>query len=359
MGLEVNGIGYEVSKPIASRSIASHAAARPPMSGPHATMGPRMDLVNEFSWSKSRHEKFSECLRLYFLHYYGSWGGWEEGADPRVRELYLLKKLTHRAQWIGSVVHDAIRRALTLCKWGEPPPLDRLVEDCRERMRADFRYSRSRRYRQLAAGRGFGLVEHEFAEPIPREEWARGFDHVQASLAAFYKSDWLARARTLSRAQWLPIDEVDSAIIDGVKFYGAPDFAYRAGDRGCVIVDWKTGKARDGEREQILGYALYAAHKWGVDADKVDGRLVYLATGEEVKVGVSAEALEGYRAYLRASVARMRDRLREVERNRAQVDDFPKTENLASCARCAFRRICGREMASQLVAAARAVEQRP
>ena len=39
------------------------------------------DLQNEFSWSKSRHEKFDECRRAYFYTYYGSWGGWSAGAS--------------------------------------------------------------------------------------------------------------------------------------------------------------------------------------------------------------------------------------------------------------------------------------
>ncbi|HEY6105359.1 MAG TPA: PD-(D/E)XK nuclease family protein, partial [Anaeromyxobacteraceae bacterium] len=35
------------------------------------------ELANEFSWSKSRHDKFQDCRRAYFYAYYGSWGGWE------------------------------------------------------------------------------------------------------------------------------------------------------------------------------------------------------------------------------------------------------------------------------------------
>ncbi len=309
---------------------------------------PAMDIVNEFSWSKSRHEKFNECLRLYYLHYYGAWGGWEEGAEAEVRELYLLKNLTNRFQWAGSVAHDAIRRALTLCKWGEPPPRERLIEDCRQRMRAEFRYSRSRRFRQALSGRVFGLLEHEFGEPVTREDWAAAFETVRLSLMRFYESEWLATARRLSRAQWLPIDEVDSVIIDGVRFFGAPDFAYRVGDRGCVIADWKTGRPREGEKEQILGYALYAAYKWGVEPDRVDGRLVYLGSGEEQRIATTPDALEGYRQFLRTSVARMRERLLDAERNRARIDDFPKTEDRSLCTHCAFRRVCGREPAASL-----------
>jgi hypothetical protein len=45
-------------------------------------------LENEFSWSKSRHEKFASCPRAYWFHYYGSWGGWDAATGPPTRELY-------------------------------------------------------------------------------------------------------------------------------------------------------------------------------------------------------------------------------------------------------------------------------
>ncbi|NPC85605.1 hypothetical protein HPC49_46385, partial [Pyxidicoccus fallax] len=72
----------------------------------------RPTLSNDFSWSKSRHEKFSECLRAYYLYYYRSWGGWEADAPKDVRELYVLKKLGNRFSWAGSVVHEAIKDVL-------------------------------------------------------------------------------------------------------------------------------------------------------------------------------------------------------------------------------------------------------
>ena len=51
-------------------------------------------LTNDFTWSKSRHEKFEECLRAYYYQYYGSWGGWEAAHGSEIRELYVLKKLS-------------------------------------------------------------------------------------------------------------------------------------------------------------------------------------------------------------------------------------------------------------------------
>ena len=66
------------------------------------------DLVNEFSWSRSRDHTFQECRRKYFYHYYGAWGGWDASAPPEVRRLYVLKQLASRQQWAGRTVHDAI-----------------------------------------------------------------------------------------------------------------------------------------------------------------------------------------------------------------------------------------------------------
>jgi hypothetical protein len=66
------------------------------------------ELRNELSWSHSRYETFRECLRRYFYHYYGSWGGWQDDADPLTRRLYILKQLKNRHLWAGGVVHDAV-----------------------------------------------------------------------------------------------------------------------------------------------------------------------------------------------------------------------------------------------------------
>ena len=65
------------------------------------------ELANEFSWSRSRDATFQDCRRKYFYQYYGAWGGWDPGAPPDVRRLYILKQLSSRQQWAGRIVHDA------------------------------------------------------------------------------------------------------------------------------------------------------------------------------------------------------------------------------------------------------------
>ena len=140
---------------------------------------PMADLKNEFSWSKSRHEKFKECRRAYFYTYYGSWGGWEAPAGSPVRELYVLKKLSTRWQWAGSVVHEAIRQLLERAKLrGEFTPVDQLVQRTHERARAQWSGSRDKSYWREAS-KIVGLVEHEYGEPVTNDEWKRIYEANQ------------------------------------------------------------------------------------------------------------------------------------------------------------------------------------
>jgi len=69
-------------------------------------------LTNDFGWSASRDRTFQQCHRQYWFNYYGSWGGWEEDAEPRTRELWILKQLQSRYMWLGDLVHRMAAFAL-------------------------------------------------------------------------------------------------------------------------------------------------------------------------------------------------------------------------------------------------------
>lgn len=298
------------------------------------------ELVNEFSWSKSRHGKFQECRRLYWLHYYGSWGGWNEEAPAEAREAYVLKNLSTRQQWAGKVVHEHIAFALSLARSGAVPPLDSVLARAHHRMREDFLASRRGLYRNRPKWI-CGLVEHEYAEPVPDAEWRANWENAATCLRNFYASSWLERARKLTRQEWLPIDEIGSFPLDGIKVFAGPDFAFREGDR-VVLVDWKTGRYREEDRDQVTGYALYALDRWAAAPEKVVARLVYLGSNEEVDVPVDREALEGFRKLFRESVEQMRRLMRDPARNVAAKDDFPMVEDAQACRGCSFRKLCRR-----------------
>jgi hypothetical protein len=304
-----------------------------------------VEFTNEFSWSKSRHEKFRECLRAYYYQYYGSWGGWEAAAGTPARELYVLKKLSSRWQWAGSVVHEALRSTLRRAKArGELLPLEDLLDRTHRRARGQWASSRDKSYwheaKQIA-----GLLEHEYAEPVPDSEWKRIWNEaIEGSLRAFYASETLARIRETPRERWLTVDELDSWTFEGTKIWVAVDFAFTDADDFLHILDWKTGREREVDHTQVGVYALYAQERWGTPPGRIVGGLVYLSTPEGQQISVRADpgALDACRDEMRRSITAMRERLEDPARNAAREARFPQADDRAACRRCAFRRPCGR-----------------
>ncbi len=303
------------------------------------------DLVNEFTWSKSRHEKFEDCLRAYFYQYYGSWGGWDAPLGSPTRELYVLKKLSSRWQWAGSVVHDALKQMLDRARrTGEFRPLDDLLSRVRQRARMEWSTSREKSYWREPS-RAVGLVEHEYAEPVPSQEWKRIWDEViEGSLRSFYASEAFARVQATPRERWLAVDELDSWTFEGTKIWVAVDFAFADADGVVHVVDWKTGRERGVDHTQVGIYALYAQQKWRVPADAVTGELVYLAgpAADRVTVRVDPPALASCQDQMRRSIASMQARLEDPARNVAALSRFPQHDDRDHCRRCPFRRPCGR-----------------
>ena len=307
-------------------------------------------FTNDFSWSKSRQEKLQECSRAYYFYYYRSWGGWGAGAPRDVRELYLLKKLGNRFTWAGSMVHDAIRDALLDWRAGREVDAAKVEVRALATMREDFRFSRGKSYRTQKGRKAFsGLVEHEYEEPIPDEAWKQNAETVRLALGWFFQSRWPALARGLKSAQWLEVDagaDFSTFTLDGVKVFAIPDFAYVDADGAPVVVDWKTGKVREGYDEQVLGYALYVSQRYRLPLEKVRASLVYLNDGVEHQVQVDENAVAGFKERFAQSVARMRGLLADPATNTPRDESaFPQTEEASTCARCVFRRPCGREAA--------------
>jgi hypothetical protein len=307
------------------------------------------DLQNEFSWSKSRHEKFAECRRAYFYAYYGSWGGWEAAHGSDVRELYVLKKLSSRWQWAGSVVHSALKQVLARARvTGDVTPLEKVLERTRAKARAEWSSSREKSYWREAS-RIVGLVEHEYGEAVAAEDWKKLYETViDGSLRAFYASPTLEEIRRTPRERWLTVDELDAWEFEGTKIWVAVDFAYRDADGRVHVLDWKTGKERGVDHVQVGIYALYARKKWGIALDGVVGGLVYLAPngtsagGERVDVAADTTALDACTAQMRSSIAGMKALLADPAGNVAVPERFPQLAEREPCRRCPFRRPCGR-----------------
>ena len=300
------------------------------------------DLVNEFSWSRTRDNVFQECRRRYYFQYYGAWGGWEAGADPLTRRLYVLKQLGTRQMWAGRLVHEAVERSLLAMRDGHALSEASLIEDTVRQMREEWKGSRDAVYREHP--KRTGLFEHEYGVPIKDSEWQAIRDHVVRCLRNFHRLPLLADIKRTPTDRWILIETIGSFPFDGTRVFSAPDFGYwNAADR-LQLVDWKTGGNGNNVALQLGGYALYSLEVLGVAPERVDLLEVNLREGRVRSHPCDEAILERVREHIRLSVRAMKAYLKDAALNLAEQENFEKTEDLRLCRWCNFRAVCRPEL---------------
>ena len=300
-------------------------------------------LKNQFSWSRSRARSLESCARQYWIHYYGSWGGWERNAPTDARQAYLLKQVVSRQMWVGSEVHDRVRKCLKILKAGQTPTLDEQMDSLVEHMRRQFRESRTGDWVHNPK-RILRLFEHEYALTIADEKWVEIRERAKNCLRGFFESPYFELAKSLPPERWLAVEDLDQFDFEGTPVWVALDFAFRREDGGCTIVDWKTGEHDEPEDHllQMHTYALHAQQKWGIPFERQRLVAFSLARHHGDELAVDEAALERSREAIRASIAGMRERLVDADaaRNVAERDAFPMTDDRRTCRWCNFRRLC-------------------
>jgi PD-(D/E)XK nuclease superfamily len=298
---------------------------------------------NEFSWSRSRDGSFHECRRRYFYQYYGAWGGWEATAPAEVRRLYMLKQLSTRQMWAGRTVHEAIEMALHVFREGRDLPVEPFVADVIERMRGEWRESKSGRYREVP--KRVALFEHEYAIALKREVWQALSRNVAICLRNFFRLPLLAAIRRSEPTHWSIEHWSKSFEFEGTPVWMAPDFGYWTDEGRLALVDWKTGAADPEDTAFQLGcYALYAHEVLGVPPAKVDLYEANLREPLVTPLSWSDERLEAIKERLRLSIRSMKAYLVDPEGNVADIGDFERAEDLRICRWCNFRAVCRPEL---------------
>ena len=303
------------------------------------------DLKNEFSWSYSRAAKYRQCSRAYYYHYYASWEGWRSDAPEPVRQVYLLKNLTDLSRWVGNLVHESIKFALSRLIAGQPLAEADLMKQIRTRARSDFDDSQRGRYRQQP-NRFTGFQEHYYQLALPSDVWQTAWASAGQYLHTFLRSALYDHLCRQSPATFLDLEELNSFTLAETKVWVQPDLARREEDT-IVLYDWKTGPLDQVELRQQLGvYGLYVRKTWpeliGSDVP-VHGIVYDLANDHLFEFELDETTLQETEAMVKASVTQLRGLLLDSEATLAELRRFPMIADLDVCQRCQFRELCGRD----------------
>jgi len=300
-------------------------------------------LVNEFSWSVSRDRLFRMCERAYYYTYYGSWGGWDESADPMCRKLYILKNLQTLDMWAGSIVHETIAEALRRYALDRRAiTVEELQSRARSKLRRGWVESVNREWERSPKKTNLFELYYGNGKSLPREVTDRLRERVYTALATFANSAVLESILATPYVNWRPVDRLDAFAVDGLKVWAAVDFAFTDPQGATRILDWKTGAERPDELRIQLGcYALYAIERWHVPPEAVRVAAVYLVDAPKVQEQpVTPDLLAETRQFILDSAAEMRARLDDPIGNTASEDSFPCTTERRWCRRCNFREVC-------------------
>ena len=298
---------------------------------------------NEFSWSISRNRVFQTCPRQYYFDYYGYWGGWENDAPERTRQIYILKNLKNRYMWAGAKVHDCIERTLTNLQCGiSVLEVDQSVDITLNQMREEFRSSREKRY--LTHPKTCALFEHEYEVPISDADWKKTADNMERCLRNFYSSETFGMLKELPQQMWLEVENFSSFNLNNTKIWAVLDCSFRTADGGVTIIDWKTDRTMSQDVSmQLACYAMYAMEKWGVDPESVKLIEYNLLANQGVEFTVGASEIENTKTYIAGSIADMQSLLVDVGNNVPKEEGaFQKVEDERIRANCNFMKVCDR-----------------
>lgn len=301
------------------------------------------NYVNDFSWSYSRHTTFQTCLKKYYFSYYAAWGGWQENAAARTREIYRLKRLFTRQQWAGHHAHQAIGALLKNIPRRTDDSFAASVEARQiERMRREFRDSRSGAYRANPA-RIPGLFEHEYNLELPAEEWKATVDRMATAVRNFLASELWQEIQTLPEEAILAVEQRTHFILDGLKVWAVPDLVIRRNGR-IAIYDWKTGASDPAEhRTQVGVYVLLGLESWTAAPEEISA-VVYNPVQDEQEENVfTADEVETLREFIRDSADEMLFPMEDpATNNPGDGSNFDCTTDDEACKACPFLKVCPR-----------------
>ncbi|GAB4440202.1 MAG: hypothetical protein Kow0031_22140 [Anaerolineae bacterium] len=300
------------------------------------------DLTNSFSWSFSRAALYRRCPRAYYYHYYAAWNGWQPDAPPPVRRAYLLKNLTTIPQWVGTLLHDAIKYALNRLQSGATVPPAELLAQMRQRARADVEASRQQMFRQQPKQRP-GFQEHYYRANLSAADWAAAWQRAEQRLRTFVESPLYARLQGLPPDAFLRVETLQSFEQAGEKVWVQMDLATVESGQ-LALYDWKTGEVDPDEGRRQLGvYGLFVRRNWPeFGAMPLRGILFGLAENRVATLDLHDDLLRQTEQAIERSIVRLRGLLDDPAANRAGLSRFPMTDDREVCATCRFRELCNR-----------------
>ncbi|ARI75892.1 PD-(D/E)XK nuclease family protein [Halobacillus mangrovi] len=301
----------------------------------------------EFSWSLSRHKTMLTCLRKYAYDYYLSHNGWLSHADTLAKQTYRLKKITNLEMHFGSVVHDLIYQIIQNVRFDKQIPSEEAVMDeIRHHLNRGFIESTRKEHLWHHRPKHYTMLHEIYysqSNTLPDSKIKKITDRLSATVKNFFASQSFSDVLKKDQMKFVDSESFRYMKADGVKIFVVMDLVYKDLNKNkWIIVDWKTGKSSDEDRNQLALYALYIKQKHNIASiDDIVIRNEYLLEGTHVEHQLKEQDLINVQLLFQSSMEQMKSYLKEPEKNRPlPINHFPMQDNPHICARCNYQELC-------------------
>lgn len=302
-----------------------------------------MRLTNDFSWSFSRANTFSECQKRYWYTYYGSWEGWPKtpydkrlAIDPLASYLYGLKHMQNISTFVGSCVHNSIEHFL---KTKKPIELSQLIDHSEKAFLTGIEEAKSGAWR-ASPKKHTNLFEYYYGATPQDVELESAKDKIRTSLSNWHSSNVVQELLFHKQTELISAEELAFFQLAGkYKIIVVIDLALAwkkaDGSHTYLLFDWKTGDESSKTEKQLYCYALFAHRAWKVPYDQIILVPFYLFKNKYQKI----QNLE---------IAKLQDIEKEIETScdtlsvlhNKPVEQFAYTNERAMCQKCPFKELC-------------------
>ena len=303
------------------------------------------DLVNEFSWSRTRDNVFPgvpPTLLLPVLRRLGRLGRRLRSRSSAASTSSSSSRT--RQMWAGRLVHEAIERSLLALRDGHGLSEASLIEDTVRQMREEWKGSRAGVYRQ--APKRPSPVRARVRRGHPRQRVAgpaRSRGPLPAELPPAARGDRHQadpdRALGLHRGhRLLPVrgharvQRARLRLLEPRRPTAAPGLEDR-------------GRRRGRRRSSSAATPSMPSRCWAWISVAVDLLEVNLREGKVTAHPWDEASLDRVREHIRLSVRSMKAYLKDPALNLAEESGFEKTEELRICRWCNFRGVCRPDLA--------------
>lgn len=303
----------------------------------------------EKSWSISKMKTLNSCEREYYYTYYGSHNGWIYTSTDEQKLAWRLKKLTNLWMCFGDIIHNQIKGIISICKKDKTKFMNAIrfnevtLSLLRNIIRESIQKHKTNEWDEYP--KGTMLQEYYYGNIISKETGNELKERLNQCINSFYVSKSFEDILQ-SETMILENDEdVFSSIqYNSLKIYSKIDLLYKDTEGYYIIVDWKTGKPSDSDKEQLLVYAWYVMEQYGVHYSKIKGRIEYLLEGYSEELLFKYEDIEYIKSKVENDLKIINYYLDDINLNKAKEKiEFHKTEQSYKCKNCKFRLLCNKD----------------